>query len=296
MLRESLADSEAASRVLFASGLSDASLARLDAVRTDCLARAGEGVLSALEQADREMQIEDWLADHGCELECAASLAETPVTLEALDELAAELPDEALDPALRWLAATWATHSVAAEIEGAARRIHELVAAVKRFTYMDNLASSDPVDVEGGLRDTITVLTAKARSKDASVRLEVEPDIPPVRGTGGELNQVWMNLIDNALDAIDESGRVEIDVRSELDRVVVRVIDDGPGIPEEILPRLFDPFFTTKAPGEGTGLGLDTVHKLVSRHRGEIDVESRPGRTEFRVSLVADGGDATESQ
>ena len=127
------------------------------------------------------------------------------------------------------------------------------------------------------------------------MRLEVEPDLPPVRGTGGELNQVWMNLIDNALDAIDEEGRVEIDVRTELDRVVVRVIDDGPGISEEVLPRLFDPFFTTKPPGEGTGLGLDTAHKLVSRHRGEIEVESRPGRTEFRVRLMAGGDHATES-
>lgn len=295
VLREGLSDSEAASRALFASGLSDASLRRLDEVRSDCLNRAGEGVLSALEQADRENELEDWLARHGCELDCAASLAETPITLEALDELAGELPDEALDPALRWLTATWATHSVAAEIEGAARRIHELVAAVKRFTYMDNLGSSDSVDVERGLRDTITVLTAKARNKGASVRLEVEPDIPSVRGTGGELNQVWMNLLDNALDAIDESGRVEIDVRTELDRVVVRVIDDGPGIPEAVLPRLFDPFFTTKPPGEGTGLGLDTARKLVARHRGEIEVESRPGRTEFRVSLIADA-DAPESR
>lgn len=290
VLREGLSETEAASRALVTSGLPEASLERLEAVRSACIEGQGRGVLSPLEQADREGELEDWLEDHDCDPDHAASLAETPVTLETLDELAGEIHREALATSIRWLAASCATHSVAAEIEGAARRIHELVAAVKRFTYMDNLASAESVDVAAGLRDTITVLAAKARAKGASIQLDVPPDLPPVRATGSELNQVWMNLIDNALDAIPESGHVEIGARRELDRVVVRVIDDGPGIPEDIAARIFDPFFTTKAPGQGTGLGLDIARKLVSRLRGEIDVDSRPGRTEFRVRLVADGG------
>jgi signal transduction histidine kinase len=291
VLREGLSEAEAASRALAAAGLSEASLTKLDGLRAVCLEVPGQGVRSPLEQADRENELEDWLADHGCDPDHAASLAETSVTLEALDGLAREITGDPLGASLRWLAASCTTHSVATDIERTARRIHELVAAVKRFTYMDNLASPDSVDVRVGLRDTVTVLAAKARAKGASIRLDLAPDLPPVRATGGELNQVWMNLIDNALDAIAESGHVEIGAQVEQNRVVVRVTDDGPGIPEEVLSRIFDPFFTTKAPGEGTGLGLDIARRLVSRHRGEIDVESRPGRTMFRVRLVPDVDD-----
>lgn len=103
---------------------------------------------------------------------------------------------------------------------------------------------------------------------------------------GSELNQVWLNLIDNALDAIPESGHVTISARGELDRVVVRVMDDGPGIPQEVMPRIFDPFFTTKPPGQGTGLGLDITRRLLRQYHGDIVVQSRPGLTEFRVSLI----------
>ena len=109
--------------------------------------------------------------------------------------------------------------------------------------------------------------------------------LPDVRGIGGELNQVWLNLIDNALDAIPEGGHVDIAASQELDRVVVTIADDGPGIPPDVLPRIFDPFFTTKPPGQGTGLGLDIGRRLLRRYHGDIAVESRPGRTEFRVIL-----------
>jgi signal transduction histidine kinase len=115
--------------------------------------------------------------------------------------------------------------------------------------------------------------------------VDVEPDLPRVRGFVGELNQVWANLIDNALDAVADAGRVEVTAKRERQRVVVRVVDNGPGIPAEIRARIFDPFFTTKPVGRGTGLGLDIVRRLVSHNDAEIDVESRPGRTEFRVSL-----------
>jgi len=113
----------------------------------------------------------------------------------------------------------------------------------------------------------------------------VEPDLPDVRGIGGELNQVWLNLIDNALDAIPEGGHVDISAGRELDQVVVSVADDGSGIPPDVLPRIFDPFFTTKPPGQGTGLGLDIGRRLLRRYHGDISVDSRPGRTEFRVTL-----------
>jgi signal transduction histidine kinase len=161
---------------------------------------------------------------------------------------------------------------------------------------MDKLAGPESVEVEAGIRDTLKILDSKVKSKNASVALDIEPGLPRVRATGGELNQVWMNLIDNALDAIAESGRIDIRARRELDRVLVRVVDNGPGIAPETLPRIFDPFFTTKPPGQGTGLGLDMSRRLVRRYDGDISVDSRPGLTEFRVSLVAEKGAPTGDQ
>jgi signal transduction histidine kinase len=145
------------------------------------------------------------------------------------------------------------------------------------------------VDVGKGLSDTLAVMAAKARGKSVSVALEVPANLPHARGFGGELNQVWANLVDNALDAVRDGGRVKVTASAEGARVVVRVRDDGPGIPAELTSRIFDPFFTTKPVGKGTGLGLDIVRRLVDRNDGQIEVESEPGRTEFRVSLpVAD--------
>jgi len=135
------------------------------------------------------------------------------------------------------------------------------------------------------------MLRAKARLKGVALALEVEPNLPLVMGFGGELNQVWTNLIDNALDAVPPGGHVSVAVGRTGNTVVVRVVDDGPGIPAGIKDRIFDPFFTTKPVGEGTGLGLDIVRRLVRRHQGEIQVESQPGRTQFCVSLpLADVG------
>jgi signal transduction histidine kinase len=174
---------------------------------------------------------------------------------------------------------------LASEIETASTRIHALVAAVKGFTYMDQATAPKPVDIGQGLSDTLTVLQSKARRRSAGVALQVAPDLPRIQAFGGELNQVWLNLIDNALDAVPEGGHVDVTAEATTDAIVVRVIDNGGGIPENISARIFEPFFTTKTVGEGTGLGLDVARRLVSRHDGEIDVSSRPGRTEFRVTL-----------
>ena len=130
------------------------------------------------------------------------------------------------------------------------------MAAVKGFTYMDQAAVPKPVDLARGLSDTLTMLRAKAKSKSVRVSAQVEPDLPTVDGFGGELNQVWSNLIDNAIDAVGDGGSVEVSARRQDGAVVVRVVDDGPGIPPEVRGRIFEPFFTTKPQGEGTGLGL----------------------------------------
>src|SRR5512140_137786 len=146
---------------------------------------------------------------------------------------------------------------------------------------MDQATMPKPVDVGRGLADTLGVLNAKARGKSVSVSLDVEPGLPRVPGFGGELNQVWANLVDNALDAA--RSRVAVAAGRRGQSVVVSVVDDGPGLLPETRERIFDPFFTTKPVGQGTGLGLDIARRLVLRHQGEIEVDSRPGHTEFRV-------------
>lgn len=164
-------------------------------------------------------------------------------------------------------------------------RISSLVTAVKGFTHMDQANVSEPVNLGPGLGNSVAVLNSKACQKSVVVRLELEPELPKARGFAGELTQIWGILLDNALDAVANDGRVEVLAVCENQSVVVRIIDDGPGIAEEIRDRIFDPFFTTKPLGQGTGLGLDIVRRLVRHNDGAIDFESQPGRTEFRVRL-----------
>jgi signal transduction histidine kinase len=282
---EHLAGAERASRALGAAGLTPEQLAAVDQVRTICLGAPVTSVRSALERADREDAIAAWLEDHGADVSSAGPLAETAVTVETLDRLAATLGGPALDAALAWVAADCATRRIAVDIEHAASRIHDLVAAVKGFTRMDHASVPEAVDVGRGLTDTLAVLQSKARAKSVAVTVSVEPELPRIQGYAGELNQVWLNLIDNALDAVTAGGRVTVTATRSDSTIVVRVVDDGHGIPDDIRSRIFDPFFTTKQVGDGTGLGLDIVRRLVLRHDGDIEVDSRPARTEFRVRL-----------
>ena len=285
LLEDQLEDSERASRALGASNLTAAQLAAIDAARESCMAARTPGVRSPIETAEREDAIADWLADHGLDPALAGALSDTAVTFETLDTLAAALDGPALLAALRWAAAGCAVRGLASEIQDSAMRISGLVLAVKGFTHMDQAAAAGPVDVVKGLGSTVAVLAAKARAKSVTVAVESEPGLPRVRGFAGELNQIWSNLIDNAIDAVPHSGRVEIVVSREGQRVSVRIADNGAGIPAQIRERIFDPFFTTKPLGQGTGLGLDIVRRLVRHNDGLISVESQPGRTQFQVVL-----------
>ncbi len=285
LLEHRLEDAEQASRELGASTLTDGQLAAIDALRASCLATSAQGVRSPIQEAEREAAIADWLAAHGLDAAIAEPLAETAVTLDALDRIAEAVSGPPLATVLRWAAAGCSVRGLASEIQEAAMRISGLVQAIKGFTHMDQAAVAEPVDLASHLGNTATVLKSKARAKSIAVAVHVAPGLPRVRGFVGELNQVWANLIDNALDAVAEAGRVEVTATLERQRVVVRVIDNGPGIPAEIRGRIFEPFFTTKPVGQGTGLGLDIVRRLVVHNAGEIDVESCPGRTEFRVFL-----------
>jgi signal transduction histidine kinase len=285
LLANALVESDDAARALGALDLDGDELAVIERVRAICLATATT-ILSPLERADREEAISEWLMDHDMDDALAESIAETAVTIEMLDQLAGALASDTLRGALRWVAAGCTVRGLVRDIERAASRVHTLVSAVKGFTYMDHAAATpEPVDVRKGLTDTLAVMGAKARGKSVSMIVDVAESLPRVRGFGSELNQVWGNLVDNALDAVTDGGRVTVTGREENGKIVVRVTDNGSGIPAEVKSRIFDPFFTTKPVGKGTGLGLDIVRRLVDRNNGLIEVDSEPGRTEFRVTL-----------
>ncbi|HEY1251334.1 MAG TPA: ATP-binding protein [Thermoanaerobaculia bacterium] len=293
-----LEEVEKATRVLCAAGLSADQFAVIDGVRNACAVASEQGVRSPLEHAEREEAIADWLDEKGLDSSAAEPLSESAATIETLDRLAQSVSGPALDAALRWVAAGCSVRRLASEIQEAATRIAGLVLAVKGFTHMDQATIAEPVDLTQSLSNTVAVLKSKARAKAVAVSVQLEPGLPRVRGFAGELNQIWGNLIDNALDAVPESGRV--DVRAARDngggRVCVRIADNGSGIPPEIREKIFDPFFTTKPAGLGTGLGLDIVRRLVQHNDGTIEVESQPGRTEFRVSLPIDDGTGSQAR
>ena len=210
LLEDRLEEAEAATHALGVARLSDEQLAAVDAIRSACMAKAVQGVRSPVERADREEAIADWLDDHGLDTDSAEALADTQVTFEALDLLAGTVQGPALDAVLRWAAAGCSVRSLASEIQDAAMRISGLVTAVKGFTHMDQAMVAEPVDLGPSLGNTVAVLRAKARAKSIAVAIELEDGLPRVRGFAGELNQIWGNLIDNALDAVPEGSRVEV--------------------------------------------------------------------------------------
>jgi signal transduction histidine kinase len=281
-----------ASTSLARAGLDVGQLEELTRILTAILTDEPISPLSPVEQVEREEAVSDWLDHHLVANQCEASLIDGHVSAEHLDILASSFPRHDLEAVVPWVAAASSLQTYALEVESAAKQINDLVAAVKKFTFMDSYGGPAAVDVAAGLKDTITVLGAKARSKKVTIELNLDDTLPPIHANGEELNQVWFNLLDNALDAVQTDGRVRISARAGSRGMVVTIEDNGVGIDPEDLPRIFDPFFTTKPPGEGTGLGLEISRQLLRRQQGEIAVDSRPGRTEFRVSLVS----ATETE
>jgi signal transduction histidine kinase len=194
------------------------------------------------------------------------------------------LDEQALEPGLEWLAGALASAALLAEIREANGRISELVGAMRSYSQVDR-ASLQRVDVTEGIESTLVLLAHKLRA-GITIERNFADDAPPVDGNPSELNQVWMNLIDNAIDAMPDGGTLGISTRVDGDRLVVEVADTGAGMPVEVQARAFDAFFTTKDVGKGTGLGLDISRRIVvESHHGEIEVESQPGHTVFRVRL-----------
>ena len=287
-LTEAITEMAAASRVLESARLTGDQLARIETFRAACTVAAAK--LSPIDRADREEEVSDWLDAHSVDDASAEALVDAGVSTALLDQLTEAIQGDVLAAVIRWSAAYRNACSLSTDVQRATSRIYELVSAVKRFTYMDKAAVAEPFDLAGGLHDTALLLGGKAREKSARVTVEIAEYVPRIPAFGAELNQVWSNLIDNALDAVGEGGEVAVRVARDGQTVVVSVVDDGAGVPEDVKSRIFDPFFTTKPVGRGTGLGLDIARRVVEHHRGRIEFESASGggHTEFRVVLPAE--------
>jgi signal transduction histidine kinase len=244
--------------------------------------------LAPLAASEWEEEVGTWLEEHGVPeaWTLAATFVSAGVTAAELDELAGALPERALPDAVAWLGGGLEAELLLREMEGAATRISELVASVKSYSHMDETSARTETDLHEGLESTLTMLSFKIGQKDARIERDFDASIPLLWANAGELNQVWTNLLDNALDAIPPGGRVALRTALRGDDAIVEIRDDGSGIPPAVEARIWEPFFTTKDVGEGSGLGLDIVRRIVVRgHRGDIGVESRPGDTCFRVRL-----------
>jgi signal transduction histidine kinase len=238
-----------------------------------------------LELSDREERVTAWLEKHNIadSWKISATLAEGCVDEPQLEKFVGIVGPEILNDAVHRVAAIINMFGLIREIENSSRRISDLVAAVKRYSYMDQTALQE-VDLREDIDNTVKIFGHRIKTGVTIVR-NYDLALPKVCAYGGELNQVWTNLIDNAIDAMKGKGELRIKTHKELDYAIVEIEDTGPGIPKEIQSRIFDPFFTTKRVGEGTGLGLDTVGRIVRRHHGFIEVESEPGKTCFTVRL-----------
>jgi signal transduction histidine kinase len=236
--------------------------------------------------SDREEELSSWLTRRGIEREwlIAPALAAANADLAWCERAAAVLPGPALEPALEWVASTLSAATLLAELKQSTRRISELIAAVKSYSQMDR-SSMQRLDVTSGIESTLTMLAHKLRDGVTVVR-RYGGDVPEVEAHGGELNQVWTNLIDNAIDAMDGAGTLTITTTTEGDSVEVEIADTGPGMPPEVAARAFEAFYTTKDVGKGTGLGLDIARRIiVERHSGAITIDSQPGETVLRVRI-----------
>ncbi len=265
-------------------GITASQFIALDSLRCEIEPLAADS--DPLTRADLEQDLSGWLSSHGVEREwsIAPALAAAGVDPAWCQRAASVLDEAALEPGLEWVASTYSIATLLSEVKESTRRISELVAAVKSYSQMDR-ASMQSIDVAEGLESTLVMLGHKLQGGVTVVR-DYDAGLPTIQAYPGELNQVWTNLIDNAVDAMDGTGELRVSIRSATDEVVVEICDTGAGMPPEVAARAFEAFYTTKDVGRGTGLGLDIARRIVvERHGGSIAIQSRPGRTVLRVTL-----------
>lgn len=243
--------------------------------------------LGGIERSEREEEFGDWLDELKVEeaWEIAAVFTDCGLKIKDLELLVEVIPKNLHDDVLCWLAGDIELDHMVSEIRSSSGRISELVSSVKSYSHMDQSIAHKPTDVIEGVDNTIRLLGHKLKRKNIQLTRSYQENLPRIPGNAGELNQVWTNLIDNAIDAMEEDGALNIAIGTDPKHLYVKVIDNGKGIPDVIRQQIFDPFFTTKIVGDGTGLGLDIAQRIVHLHMGSIQVESVPGQTEFMVLL-----------
>ena len=269
---------------------------QIDAVNNELfrlLAIKDSPELSLKERTKREEEITDWLDERNIEnsYDLADNFVDFGFSIENLETFCSHIPANYCSPVFNWISNLLTTEKMVQNIQESSHRIATLVNSVKVFTHMDRGSDKEYADIHIGIKNTLMMLIYKIKKGNITMVKEFDQTLPPVNAMIGELNQVWTNLIDNALDAMEANGKGTLTIKTKKDREFVRVyiIDDGPGIPDEIKSRIFDPFFTTKEMGKGTGMGLEVVMRIVHQHNGSIKVKSVPGRTEFIVCFPIDG-------
>jgi signal transduction histidine kinase len=269
-------------------------LTRLQADAVDHVAKAAQ--LGAIEAADREDEISDWFESHGVARgwDIAPTFVQAGIDVGWLDQLAATVDAASLETAVRWLNYSLETELLMTEIEDATTRISTLVGAARQYSQLDR-GPFQVVDVHDLLDSTLVMMSAKI-GPDIKVVKDYDPAMPPLHVYAAELNQVWTNLIDNAVQAMDGAGTLTVRTSHSDHDVSIEIGDTGPGIPPEVVSRIFEPFFTTKPVGQGTGLGLDISWRIVvNRHHGDLSVSSQPGDTRFLIRLPLEQAEGDSS-
>ena len=246
-----------------------------------------EKKLSALQRMELEDEIEDWLVQNKVEdaRQSAETLSESGFSVNDLEMLRKNIRKDALSAMLSWLENLLSSEKLLKDLNDASCRISNLVGAIKSHVHMDRTHDVQKTRIHQDLENTLTLLGFKIREKNLVLTRKFSNNLPDVDAYIGELNQVWTNLIDNAIFALPKGGEICIETSFDTKNVTVKIVDNGPGIPKEIISRIFDPFFTTKKMGEGTGIGLDLANRIIKKHYGEIKVNSVPGRTEFSICI-----------
>jgi signal transduction histidine kinase len=247
--------------------------------------RAATAQLDPLARSDLESELQTWLEAHGVDeaWDLAPILINYGLDVAQVEPLTSAFTTDQLPVLLRWLGAGYSVYSLLDEVITSAERIAEIVKAVKSYSYLDQ-APLQEVNVHDGLESTLVILKHKLK-QGVAIKREFAGDLPRIEAYASELNQIWTNIVDNAIDAMNGQGEIRLRTYADDPFVVVEICDNGPGIPPNIQSRIFEPFFTTKPPGIGTGLGLNIAYNIVNKHRGQIKVDSRPGQTCFQVRL-----------
>jgi len=243
--------------------------------------------LSALKRMEQEDNLREWFekknifnTDDVCE-----TFTEAGITMEELDKILALSGEQAFGDVVKWLENLLSSQRIINDLADASGRISKLVGAIKSHVHMDRTNDVQATNIGQDIENTLTLLGHKLRDKNIKVDKKYPEHIPDVDAFVGELNQVWMNIIDNAIFAMEKDGVLGIEIIPRSSDIKISITDNGSGIPADILPRIFDPFFTTKKMGSGTGIGLEIVDRIIKRHHGKIEVTSVPGKTEFLVCL-----------